>query len=364
MFHQQKTNAVIKITELTRILHSQLPGNFNLARTRFIALFICALCKVRTVCFEDLAMAFDSPATASSSLRRIQRFMAAYPLCLDNVARFIFALLPRKQGLILCMDRTDWGFGDQPHNILMLGVAYKGVAFPLLFSVLDKKGNSSSSERMALVKRFIRLFGRDCIDCLVADREFVGHEWTAFLAGHCIPYHIRLRNNFKVLLPRQGRQVKASWLFNGRPAGEFHHRHGIVYVHGVACYLSGCRLHGGGHLVLASFRRPEKAQEGYRERWQIETLFKGLKSSGFDLEKTHLKDPERLGRLLALVMMAFVWCYKAGIHQHEKVRPIKVKKHGRKAVSIFRYGLKHIANCLLNSEVKTDKNIVRFLSCT
>lgn len=49
--------------------------NMNLARIKFFGLFICALCKVQTVCFEKLATSFDTDARVDSSLRRIQRFM-------------------------------------------------------------------------------------------------------------------------------------------------------------------------------------------------------------------------------------------------------------------------------------------------
>ncbi|MBK8537096.1 MAG: transposase [Candidatus Competibacteraceae bacterium] len=38
----------------------------------------------------------------------------------------------------------------------------------------------------------------------------------------------------------------------------------------------------------------------YKERWQIETLFSGLKSRGFNLEETHVTDPERIKRLLII----------------------------------------------------------------
>jgi len=38
----------------------------------------------------------------------------------------------------------------------MLGIAYRGIAFPLIFSMLDKKGNSNWEERIALFNRFIR----------------------------------------------------------------------------------------------------------------------------------------------------------------------------------------------------------------
>ncbi len=58
----------------------------------------------------------------------------------------------------------------------MLGVTYKWVAFPLLFKMLDKRGNSSCQERINLVNRFIELFGTQCIDSLMTDREFVGDK--------------------------------------------------------------------------------------------------------------------------------------------------------------------------------------------
>jgi hypothetical protein len=61
----------------------------------------------------------------------------------------------------------------------MLGVVYKGVAFPLLFTMLDKRGNANSQERIDLINRFIRLFGKEVIESVVADREFV-----------CVGFHI------------------------------------------------------------------------------------------------------------------------------------------------------------------------------
>ncbi|WP_157754705.1 hypothetical protein [Salinivirga cyanobacteriivorans] len=47
-------------------------------------MFVFALCKVQTVGFEKLANAFDSNAKSTSSLRRIQRFIASYALDADS----------------------------------------------------------------------------------------------------------------------------------------------------------------------------------------------------------------------------------------------------------------------------------------
>jgi len=249
----------------------------------------------------------------------------------------------------------------------MLGVVYKGVAFPLLFTMLDKRGNSNSQERIDLINRFIALFGKYVIDSVVADREFVGEQWLEFLNRNNIRYYIRIRNNFKVFLPHKNKEIKASHLFTRFKTDEFVYYNKIVRINGQLCYLSGCKLNDRkgkqDFLIIVSFNKPEKAQEHYKQRWQIEMCFKAMKSSGFDIEKTHLQDIQRIEKLILLVMIAFVWCYKVGIYLHQ-INPIKIKKHGRKAKSIFKNGLSFIANCLLNSENQNDNNIFRFLSCT
>ena len=58
-------------------------------------------------------------------------------------------------------------------------------------------------------------------------------------------------------------------------------------------------------------------------------LCRAFKSSEFNIEETHLTDIDRISKFFALVLVAFVWAYKAGIFQ-DAIYPIKVKKHGRK----------------------------------
>ena len=131
---------------------------------------------MQTVSLHKIASAMPTSVERNSNLRRVQRFLAGYALNLDLIPKVIFALLPVKTGLVLSLDRTNWKFGVVNINILMLGVTYKGVAFPLLFIMLDKRDNSNRQERTRLIGRFIRLFGAECINSLVADREFVGKD--------------------------------------------------------------------------------------------------------------------------------------------------------------------------------------------
>jgi hypothetical protein len=76
-------------------------------------------------------------------------------------------------------------------------------------------------------------------------------------------------------------------------------------------------------------------------------MFKAFKTNGFNLEDTHLRDSERIDKLLVVVSIAFTWAYKAGIYVHEHVKPIAIKAHHRKAQSYFKYGLRFIINALL-----------------
>lgn len=355
-----------KSSELVSIFHEQT--GWNLARVKFFVLMISALCKVQTVGFEKLATAFDSRACTSSSLRRIQRFMADYLLDTDLIARLIFRLLPHKPPFRLAMDRTNWKFGQQNINVLVIAVVYQGVAFPLLFKLLPKFGNSNTHERIELIERYIRLFGSETLDCLTADREFVGERWIKYLNENGIRYHIRIRENFWVLQPHNGKMVKASWLFADLPMNGCRVNHRIVYLNNQLCYLAGSKgkdKEGKPELqIVISFNKPENALELYKERWQIETAFKALKTSGFNIEDTHLTEIDRIEKLFALVMVAFSWAYLVGDYLHKYIKPIPIKKHGKKAKSLFKYGLNYIATVLLNAYCQDDIDIFKFLSCT
>ena len=63
-------------------------------------------------------------------------------------------------------------------------------ASPFLFSGNSwPKGAtpSNTQERIELLGQFLKVLGSDKIDCLVADREFIGAEWFALAASQPHP---------------------------------------------------------------------------------------------------------------------------------------------------------------------------------
>jgi len=357
-----------KVTQLISVLKENLKGKMNLSRIKFFGQVICALCKVQNVCFEKLATAFETEAKSASSLRRIQRFMADYVLDTNLIAWMIFKMLPHKPPYKLAMDRTNWQFGETDINVLTLAIVYQNVAFPILMLMLDKRGNSDTQERIDIVNRYIKLFGRETIDCLLADREFVGGKWIASLNLCKIPYYIRIKENFYVQDPRTGNKMKASVMFADLKCGEYRCLHRIYRVNRQLCYIAASKEKGKNGKpelqIIISYNHPEKSKKSYRERWAIETCFKGLKSSGFNIENTHLTDLDRIEKLFSIVMLAFAWAYVVGVHINDKIKAIRICKHGNKAKSFLKYGLEYIATILLNPFAKSEFDIFKFLSCT
>ena len=196
----------------------------------------------------------------------------------------------------------------------------------------------------------------DSIDCLLADREFVGEQWIGWLNSNHIRYFVRVRENFWVDSPSSGKRFKVSWMFNGLKNDDSRFLHKIYYVNKQACYLSASRVKGHDGKpelqVIISYNKPQDSLEFYKRRWQIETMFRAMKSAGFNLEETHLTDLNRIEKLILMVMVAFTWCYNIGELVHRQLKPIRILTHGRKEKSIFRYGLDIVAEFLMRGRNK------------
>ena len=64
--------------------------------------------------------------------------------------------------------------------MLMLAVRTRRGRLGLMWTVLDRAGNSGAKERVALIERYIARFGQESIGLLLGDREFIGTEWLNY----------------------------------------------------------------------------------------------------------------------------------------------------------------------------------------
>ena len=69
--------------------------------------------------------------------------------------------------------------------------------------------------------------------------------------------------------------------------------------------------------------------------------------------------------MVALLTIALCWAFRTGEWLAQQ-QAIAIKKHGRRAKSIFRYGFDYLRRTLFNLEASIDKlfHVLTFLSCT
>jgi len=329
--------------------------NWNRARITFIVMFIFALFKVSTVNLVKVACALSGKAKKESNYRRIQRFFKNYFINYKHLAQLILLLLPQKSDFIITIDRTNWMFGKININILMAAIVYKGIAVPIVWMLLPKKGNSNTKERKKLMKRLFRFIGKENIKAIVADREFIGKQWLNWLNQNKVIYYIRIKENASVRINNLNKPIKC--IFESLRIGEvlILKRSRIIYENKV--YISGIKLKDE-LVIIISNRKDNNALHIYGLRWEIETLFAAFKSRGFNFESTHLTKRDRIEKMTALLTIAFLWAHLVG-EWRCLIKPLRIKKHGYKEQSIFRHGLDYLQQCILNLDELFNTDIHR-----
>jgi hypothetical protein len=340
--------------------------DWNKARINFLAKFLIALIQVCSVNLTEIAAVFAGRAKQASHYKRIQRFLRFFEISYAEIAVLLVSLIGVPRPWVLTLDRTNWQLGKTPLNILVLGIVYKGVAIPVLWTMLEKKGNSKTEQRIAILAEFVRLFGAESILYLCADREFIGKLWFQWLLENDINFRIRIRENTQMANGR-GELVAARRLFRAQAIAKALVIDKPRCLWGLELWVSGMRLSSGEYLIVVGSSYSASAIEEYAKRWEIETLFGCLKSRGFQLEETHVIEAERLKKLIALLALAFCWGHIVGEWLSQQ-QALQTKKHGRLAKSIFRYGLNHLRRILCNLSDRFQRvafqRVTQLLSCT
>ena len=77
----------------------------------------------------------------------LKRFFAQFDLPLDDIARLAVHWMAPEGRWILCLDRTNWEFGQFKINILMVAIAYRGTAIPVVWTLLPKTVDLREGQR-------------------------------------------------------------------------------------------------------------------------------------------------------------------------------------------------------------------------
>lgn len=302
-------------------------------RQEFLVDMVMSLIKCRSVLFYEIAESMDKSVKTSSVERRIQDFFQKVDINYSQLVLFLLSFIHHEK-MVLSIDRTEWDYGKTQVNILCVVASIGKMAVPLYFEMLDNNsGNSGAPERISLFESLLEKIGVERIEMLVMDREFVGMNWLKWLKAQEIPFCVRVPKNHKVSLKDGGCFYVEELLQEDKSrciTGAIVDR---VFVNVSLSYGKNGEL-----LYLVGTVAASELKRWYKRRWGIEVFFQALKSRGFDMEKSCLKDIQKYRKLFAIASIAYTLCWATGI-ENGKTNPVKPKKHGYPQFSVFRRGL-------------------------
>jgi len=367
------------VRSLTDVLSGYL--DWHLSRLKLMARFTSSVLTLTTTDLSKVALALKAGPKQKSNYRRIQRFLSGYEVDFTALGGLLLHLLPQRPPYEVVIDRTEWHFGETAVNILMVGIAHEGMAFPIAWTALPSGGSSNLGAQSEVLERFLEVVDPDSIEVLTADREFISVPWMKELKDRGIPFAIRLRSDRLIGRAPEGPSLPARMHARTVAPGSERILDGTRYLSGVqdvgvqdvgaeevlvpvrvVIRRIGDEDSGDPFFILAtSGIDPAEATEFYRQRWDIETMFAALKSRGFDLEETHVTEPGKVENLVGLLALAFGWTRLVGEERAAREGPPTTKSHGRKERSMFRYGLDRLQNILSTLEPQ-DQAFFRCLS--
>lgn len=218
--------------------------------------------------------------------------------------------------VVLMLDQSKIRDGFE---CLMISARVGERAVPVVWRVSQTKGEIGFSEQKELLEALFAMIPKGISIMLTADR-FYG---TASLIGLCKQffwkYRIRLKKN--LVLFHEGGEIQSGEILklglDGIENAELN-QSGIVTNIGV--------LHEKGHpdpWIIAMDEKFSKAKVlDYGMRWGIEALFSDMKTRGFGITKTQLKDCRRIERLMLLLSVASYWAVSTGM----RPKPPRSKK--------------------------------------
>ena len=248
----------------------------------------------------------------------------------------------------LILDATDLG-GRLP--VLFVAVAYRGRALPLMWRMLPHIGCSEFAEQKALLSDVADLMPSVVTVTLLADREYGSVEMTRFCLRQGWHFCLRLKKNrWLTDADGQRRQICTLPLTPG----------GCLFVAGVrlaglpdqplslCCGWSRDNKDDEPWYILSDLPADHRVLALYAARFHIEEMFRDFKEFGFRLETTHLRDEERVSRLLLGVCLAHVWLMNAGVWVSKRGLRRRVDRHKARQLSYFQIGwrfLQHAWAC-------------------
>lgn len=251
------------------------------------------------------------------------------------------------------------------HEAVMVSVRVGGRALPLFWWVKRTAGGIGWREQREILKMVLGALPEGAKPpVLMGDRFYGSVEMIGWLEARGWGYRLRLKENLVVF--EDGGEIT---LRECARIGE-HELADVLLTRRQVRTNIGI-IHEKGHeepWIIAMDCRPGKYKTlDYGMRWGIEAMFSDLKTRGFNVEESHLEDPDRLSRLLLVMALALYWAVSTGMHEaafnktaNEKRAPEdRSANHLRSQESLMSRGLRRLQHVVALACAGIEERIPR-----
>ena len=334
----------------------------RITRMRNLALLVMGLQLSRSVHLSLIVRKWPLGSKEPSLVNRLRRFVnnplvavreLYHPVAVQLVSAF------SGQRIRLVIDCTKVGFN---FRLMTVSIAYKRRTLPLAWSVhRGRKGHTTAGQQVALLKYVRQLLPSHSEVWVLGDTGFQSVPLLRWLRRQGWHFVIRQQGRIKV------GPVDHSWLkLNQIPLQPGETRY-IGWVQLTEKYCVGwfwLILHwekgeDEPWYLVSDQVGQRRLIRLYKVRMWTEEMYGDMKGHGFDLEATHLDDPERISRLVLGVCIAFVWFITLGSWVVKRGLRHFVDHKSRRDKSYFRIGWDWIERC-----IRLDDPVpIRFKPC-
>jgi len=314
-----------------------------------LAAFISGIVGSKSSQLPRIASKIADQAKAESRVKRLSRWLdnehikeEIYFLPYAEMLLTCLAL----ETLVLAMDGSGVGRGC---SALMIHVIYKGRALPLAWVVRQcPKGHAPEALHIELVELVSTLIPEGTKVVFLGDGEFDGTDLQKTMNDAGWLYACRTAKSTVATwedltfhLDLLGSSIKRGMLIELKEVQFTRDAYGPVMV--LCCWAKG---EVEPLYLVSNMSVAEEAIRYYQKRFRIETFFSDQKSRGFNIQKSHIEEPQRLSRLLIATCLAYIWIvYLGSLCKSDGWQAI-IHRGNRCDLSLFRLGLQLLEHFL------------------
>ena len=243
---------------------------------------------------------------------------------------------------------------------LMVSVIYAHRAIPIGWLVIEgAKGHFPTESHLTLAREVKARVPETATVIFLGDGEFDSPELQTEVASYHWQYVCRTAKNILIQVDDDWLSLADLGVTRGQHVFQKNVRFTAAAYGPVMVVAWWDRRYPDPIYLVSNMPSGQRACDWYRKRMhtpappaeqvRVETFFSDQKSRGFQIDRSHLSDPQRVQRLLIAASLAYLWVICLGTVAHEdEWLPIIHRRH-RCDLSLFQLGLR-LLDYLLNHD--------------